>query len=111
MSKRELGFLLLGIALGLLVGMKIAKGNFGAKKQKFKFKPAGKGTIDIQKIKYPKFTLWTAITVIIVVLVLYFFRPWFHEFIIGFYTHPALIFLIISASSYQRKRMLSLPGW
>ena len=79
------GNILLWIIMGGLISYLIEKKGFSHNKGKI---------IDVKK-PFTKIGFW--ITIVILLFILYFFRPWFHPFIMGFYTHPSIIFAVLFA--------------
>lgn len=86
-----------GAIIGGMVGWKIGM-NLHERKKKAKDNLKEK-IIDIPTIKKPKLNLEFYITIVILLFLIYYFRPWFHGLVMGFYTHPLLVFFIISILS------------
>jgi len=62
-------------------------------------------------IKVPRFSTKNIIYLIVLIVLLYFLRPWFHPLMMAFYTKPVLILLIISiiliAYTFKRKKYMA----
>ncbi|MBU1205228.1 MAG: hypothetical protein KKE93_04950 [Nanoarchaeota archaeon] len=83
----------LGLFLGNILFWMIIGGLIGYLMEKKGFSHKGK-IIDVKK---PFTKIGSLIAIIVLILVLYFFRPWFHPFVMGLYTHPSIIFTILFA--------------
>jgi len=90
-----LGNILFWIIIGGLISYLIEKKGFSHNKK----------IIDVKK-PFTKIGFW--ITIVILILVLYFFRTWFRPFVIGLYTYPSIIFMIVfalfSAFAFMKKK-------
>ena len=89
-----LGNILFWMILGGLVGYLTGRKGFSHNK-----------IIDVKK---PFTKIGSLIMIVVLILVLYFFRPWFHPFVMGLYTHPSVIFTILfgsfSAFAFMKKK-------
>jgi len=90
------GLLIGNVNLGIIIG--IVGGIIFARK---KMRESGE-VVQEKKHKLPGFESWKThgiISLAVLALLLYFFRPWFHELVMAFYTNPAIIFMIIMAGA------------
>jgi len=116
--------LALGIILGFMFGMSIGKPFIGmifgaiiglrlGQRIEMKGKKVEKhkkeSIIEVPVKKFKKPGVSSFILLLVILAILYYFRPWFHGLVIGFYTHPLmvffLIFLIIGAIFYTQKNL------
>ncbi len=110
--------LLLGLIFGVLIGnpfLGIILGGFLGFKIPYEIrKRSHKGNIHISgRIKKGNLILLASVGIILL-LFLYFFRPWIHDLIILFYTVPSISFLFLSAglmviSMRFKKKALYIP--
>lgn len=96
-----------GMIVGGIIGWKIGERVHLGKRETEKKKKDK--IIDVPMGKFPKPNANVYIFFIILIFLLYYFRPWLHGFVIGFYTHPLLVFfmffIILAAIFFKQKNM------
>ena len=90
------GLLIGNVGLGMVLGF-IGGILFARKRVKESGEVVGERKFKISSIKTWK--MYGIMSLLVLVLLLYFFRPWFHEIVMAFYTNPAVVFMIVMAAA------------